>query len=163
MSIGPTGAQHHDESPAERLDRNMVELLNELRVSGTGIQVLLAFLLIVPFNTGYSRLSSFDRIDYFVALVSIAGAAMLLLAPSIHHRLLFRHHQRAYIIQIANRALIAGMGLLAVGLVSILILISDVVFGGVAAAVVGVIAAVLIGGHWFAIPLRRRRTAPPAE
>ncbi len=156
-------SQHHDESPAERLDRNMVELLNELRVSGTGIQVLLAFLLIVPFNVGYTKLNTFDRIDYFVSLVTIASSAMLLIAPSIHHRLLFRHHQRAYIIETANRAAIAGTALLAVGLVSILVLISDVVFGGIAAAIVGVIAAGLLGGVWFAIPLRRRRTAQPSE
>ncbi len=88
----------------------MIELLNELRVSGTGIQVLLAFLLIVPFNTGYKRLTTFDKIDYFVALSFIAAFATMLIAPSIHHRLLFRQRQRAYIIRTANLAAIIGMG-----------------------------------------------------
>jgi hypothetical protein len=151
---------HDDESSAEQLDRNMIELLNELRVSGTGIQVLFAFLLIVPFNTGYKRMSRFDKIDYFVALLSIASAAMMLIAPSVHHRLLFRHHQRAFIVRTANQAAIAGMGLLALGLVSILVLISNLVFGTVAAIVVGVIAGALLGGIWFLVPLRRRLHAP---
>lgn len=153
--------RHHAESPAEQLDRNLIELLNELRVSGTGIQVLLAFLLVVPFDSRYKEMSSFDRVDYFVALLCIAGATTMLIAPSIHHRLLFRHHQRAYIVRTANRAAIAGMGLLAVGLVAILVLVSHLVFGPVMAVAVGVVAAGLLGSIWFAIPVRRRRL--PAE
>ena len=78
------------ESPNERLDRNQIELLNELRVAGTAIQVLLAFLLVVPFDSRFERLSSFERYDYFATLLCIAVAAVLLIALSIHHRLLFR-------------------------------------------------------------------------
>jgi Family of unknown function (DUF6328) len=155
MTEGP--AEHgHEESADQTLDRNLIELLNELRVSGTGIQVLFAFLLVVPFNVGYQRMSQFDRIDYFVALLCIAIAAALLIAPTVHHRLLFRHHERAYIVRTANRAAIAGTGFLAVGLTTILVLISNVVFGGVAAVIVGTIAGVVVLTLWFAIPLRRR-------
>jgi hypothetical protein len=151
---------HEQESQAERLDRNLMELLNELRVSGTGIQVLLAFLLVVPFNSGYRRLGHFDKDVYFLSLICIAGAATCLIAPSIHHRLLFRHGQRPFIIELANRLAIIGVSLLAVGLVSILVLIGDVVFGAGAAAAVGLVAFVAIGGTWFVIPLVRRRHVP---
>ena len=146
-----------NESTLERLDRNTVELLNELRVAGTGIQVLFAFLLVVPFNTGFSRLSSFDRYEYFVTLICIAIATVLLIAPTIHHRLLFRMGQKSYLVSLANRITIVAVAFLSVGLTGIVVLIADVVFGGVAAAVAGVLAAVTVGGVWFALPLARRR------
>jgi Family of unknown function (DUF6328) len=146
-----------DESPLERLDRNTVELLNELRVAGTGIQVLFAFLLVVPFNTGFSRLSSFDRYEYFVTLVCIAVAAVLLIAPSIHHRILFRLGQKSYLVRVANRLAIIAGAFLSVGLTGIMVLIGDVVFGGVTAAVAGVVAALVVAGVWFVLPLARRR------
>ena len=98
-----------DESTLETLDRNTIELLNELRVASTGIQTMFAFLLIVPFNTGFNRTSSFERVDYFVSLLCIGLAAVLLIAPSIHHRLLFRQHQKSYLIRIGNRAAIWGV------------------------------------------------------
>jgi hypothetical protein len=148
------------ESEAERLDRNLMELLNELRVSGTGIQVLLAFLLVVPLNSGYKRLGPFDKDVYYLSLICIAGAATCLIAPSIHHRLLFHHGQRPFIIGLANRLAILGMALLAIGLVSILVLISNVVFGAGAAVAAGVVAFSALGGTWFLIPLARRRYAP---
>jgi hypothetical protein len=134
-----------------------MELLNELRVSGTGIQVLLAFLLIVPFNVGYKRFNPFDKDLYFVSLSCIAAAATCLMAPSIHHRLLFRHGQRPFIIRLANRLAIIGMALLALGLLAILALIGNFVFGAVVAAVVSGCALCALGGVWFGIPLDRRR------
>jgi Kef-type K+ transport system membrane component KefB len=145
------------ESEAERLDRNLIELLNELRVTGTGIQVLLAFLLIVPFNSGYKHLTSFDKHVYFVALLCMASSTMFLIAPSVHHRLLFRHGQRPFIIAVANELAIIGMILLAFGLVAIMVLLSNVVFGTAAAVAVGGLAALLVGGLWFLIPLARRK------
>lgn len=132
-------------------------MLNELRVAGTGIQVLFAFLLIVPFNTGFKKLSSFDRYDYFVTLLCVAAAGALLIAPSIHHRLLFRHGEKAYLVDVANRLAIIGGAFLLAGLTGILILISDVMWGGVTAAVVGVVSVVGVGVLWFVLPLSRRR------
>lgn len=146
-----------EESREERLDRNLIELLNELRVTGTGIQVLLGFLLVVPFNTGWHHMSGFDRHLYFVGLLAIAGAAVLLLAPSVHHRLLFHRHQRPFIISLANNLAIAGVICLAIGLEAILIMVSNVVFGTTAAVTVGTVAAIAVGGLWFAVPLERRR------
>jgi hypothetical protein len=156
MSDQPSGTER-DESELERLDRNTVELLNELRVAATGIQVLFAFLLVVPFNTGFSKLTSFDRYCYFVTLVCMAIAAALLIAPSIHHRLLFRQKEKDYLVRIGTRlAIISGVFLTA-GMTGILVLISNVVFGGTTAAVVGVLTAVSVAGLWFGVPLNRRR------
>ena len=151
-----------DESAAEALDRNTIELLNELRVAGTGIQVLFAFLLIVPFNTGWKRTSSFDRTVYYVTLVSIALSAVLLLAPSIHHRLLFRHREKSYLVRTGNRFAIIAMAFLGVGLTGIMVLLSDVVINGVAAAIAGGLTATVVAGLWFAIPLGRRRGEHPS-
>lgn len=154
--IGESRSADRGHPDAKRLDRNLIELLNELRVTGSGIQVLLAFLLIVPFNSGYRRLTQFDKVVYFVALICLACSAVLLIAPSVHHRVLFRQGQRPYIVRTANALAISGMAFLAVGLVAILVLLSDVVFGSTAALVVGPISAALIASLWFVIPLARR-------
>lgn len=146
-----------NELPMERLDRNSVELMGQLRVAGTGIQVLLAFLLIVPFNARWSRVSAFDRYDYFVTLVCIAASAALLIAPTVHHRILFRHGEKSYLVSLGNRLAIVAMMLLTIGLTGILVLISDVLFSGVTAAVVGVAALVGVGSLWFGVPLLRCR------
>lgn len=145
-----------DESQPERLDRNTVELLNELRIAGTGIQVMFAFLLILPFNMGWKRVDSFERTVYFVTLLVVALAAFLLMAPPIHHRLLFRHGEKPFLIRIGNYMAIAGMMCLGVGFIGILILLSDFVVGGAAPVVVGVLAAAAIAGLWFVVPLVRR-------
>src|SRR6202012_1929002 len=82
--------EDRDESAEERLDRNTIELRNELRVANTGIQVMFAFLLVVPFQQGWKHVDGFERTVYFVTLLLVALAAFLLMAPSIHHRILFR-------------------------------------------------------------------------
>jgi len=145
-----------DESPPERLDRNTVELLNELRIAGTGIQVMFAFLLILPFNRGWTRTDSFQRTVYFITLLVVALAAFLLMAPPIHHRLLFRHGEKPFLIRTGNYMAIAGMICLGIGFVGILVLIADYVVGGAAPVIVGVLAAAIIVGLWFVVPLARR-------
>jgi O-antigen/teichoic acid export membrane protein len=147
-----------DESELERLDRNTTELVNELRVAGTGVQVLFAFLLIVPFNNRWARVSGFDRHVYYVTLLCVAIATVLLIAPSVHHRLLFRRGEKEFVVGLGNRLAVLAAVFLAVGLTGILVLVSDFVFGGVAAAVVGGATAALLGGLWFLVPLRRRRS-----
>ncbi|MFZ0039845.1 MAG: DUF6328 family protein [Solirubrobacteraceae bacterium] len=146
-----------DETPDERLDRNTIELLNELRVAGTGIQVMFAFLLVVPFNAGWSKTTSFERTVYFVTLALVAVATFLLMAPPVHHRLLFRYHEKPYLIALANKLAIAGLVFLALGFTGILVLLSDYVVGGGAAIVAGVLTLSITGGLWFAVPLVRRR------
>jgi hypothetical protein len=145
-----------DETPDEKLDRNTIELLNELRVAGTGIQVMFAFLLVVPFNGGWSKTSSFERTVYFLTLALVAVATLLLMAPPVQHRLLFRHHEKRYLMTVANRLAIAGMAFLALGFTGILVLLSDYVVGGIAPILAGVLTLALTGGLWFALPLARR-------
>lgn len=144
-----------DETSAERLDRNEIELLNELRVAGTGIQVLFAFLLIVPFNTGWRQVSTFDRDVYFVTLLCIAAATVLLIAPSVQHRVLFRRGEKPYLVWLGTRLTIVAAGFLGAGLTGILVLVSNVVLGGIAPLLVGAAAAIGVGGLWFLVPLRR--------
>ncbi|HEX4671610.1 MAG TPA: DUF6328 family protein [Solirubrobacteraceae bacterium] len=144
-----------DETSMERLDRNSIELMGQLRVAGTGIQVLLAFLLIVPFNARWSEVSAFERDVYFVTLLCIAAAAALLIAPTVHHRILFHRGEKDYLVTLGNRLAIIAMVLLTIGLTGILLLISDVLFGGVAAGLVGAAALIGVGGLWFGLPLRQ--------
>lgn len=160
--MSATGAQpgasgdDRDDIPEKTLDRNTIELLNELRIAATGIQVMFAFLLVVPFNNGWRRTTSFERTDYFITLVVVATAAFLLMAPPIQHRLLFRHHERSYLVTMGNRLAIAGISFLALGFTGILVLLSAFVVGGVAPIVVGVLSFVTLGGLWFGVPLARR-------
>ena len=115
----------------------------------------------VPFNAGWTKTTSFERAVYFVTLVLVAIAGVLLLAPPIHHRLLFRHHEKLYLVTSGNRLAIAGMGFLGLGFTGILVLLSDYVVGGVAPIIVGVLTFGGVGGLWFVVPLVRRRREPP--
>jgi hypothetical protein len=145
-----------EETSLEQLDRNTIELLNELRVASTGIQFMFGFLLVVPFDSAFRRISTFERTVYFVTLVCVAASSVLLMAPSIQHRILFRQREKRFLVEIANRLAIASMGFLAFGFTGILVLVSDFVVGGAAPVVVGVITAGSIAGLWFALPLSRR-------
>lgn len=102
------GAGRH-ETPLERADRNLAELLNELRVALPGVQVLFAFLLIVPFSQRYAYMTDFERKLYFGVLLCTGLAAILLIAPSMHHRIEFRHRDKEYLVVTANRLTIAGV------------------------------------------------------
>ena len=157
MSTQDVGESPH--SSAENLDRNEIELLNELRLAGTGIQVMFAFLLIVPFNNRWRETDPFEHTVYFVTLLIVACAAFCLMAPAIHHRLLFRRGQRPFLVRWGSALAIAGMSLMALGFVGILVLISDVVVGGAAPIVVGALAALLVANLWFVLPLVRRDEA----
>jgi hypothetical protein len=120
--------------------------------------VLFAFLLVVPFNSRFGRLSSFDRDLYFVALLCVAVAAIILIAPPIHHRLLFRLRQKEYLVAVGNVMLIVGAVFLGVGLTAILVMISNLIFGGAAAMIVGATVGCGVAALWFAMPLARRRS-----
>jgi O-antigen/teichoic acid export membrane protein len=145
-----------DEKPLERLDRNLEELTGELRVVVTGVQVLFAFLLVVPFDTGFAHVDSYERTIYFIALICAALAAVCTIAPSAQHRFLFRHDDKSYIVSVSNRIVIAGLGFLALAMCGCLLLVATHLFGVVAGAItlaVGVLPFLII---WFAMPLRRR-------
>ena len=144
-----------DESEKERIDRNLIELLNELRVALPGVQVLFAFLLILPFSQGFAEVDQFQKVVFLVTLLATALAAVLLIAPSMHHRLQFREGNKAEILRDANRLAILGMTSLAVAMVGAVMLITDFVFDvdTMVASVIVVGLAFLI--VWYAMPARR--------
>jgi hypothetical protein len=156
-----------DETEFERLDRNLVELLQELRVVQTGVQVLFAFLLTVPFSARFDQITDFQRGAYFTALVGTAAASVLLIAPTSVHRILFRLGQKEYMVDLANRLALGGLLSLAVAMIAVMLLVSDVMFGLAFAIVIASATALAFGFVWALLPLRRRRrivarNAPPA-
>jgi hypothetical protein len=140
----------------DRLNRNLEQLLEELRVVLPGIQVLLAFLLAVPFATRFGLVDAFDRRVFLVALLLAAASSVLLMAPSIHHRLLFHRGQKEYLVELGSRLAIAGFTLLALAVSTALLVVADVVEGRTTAWIVFAGSLVLYGATWYAVPLRRR-------
>ena len=146
-----------DEGEKERVDRELIELLNELRVALPGVQVLFAFLLILPFQQGWQQISDVERHVYFAALASSAVASALLIAPSVYHRLNFRRRSKERMLYDSTRMAIAGAAFVAIGISCAVFLVADVVYGTPAALVVTLVAVALYGGLWFVLPLLRRR------
>ncbi|RFU23144.1 DUF6328 family protein [Geodermatophilus marinus] len=141
----------------EVLDRNLAELLQETRVVITGVQVLFAFLLTLAFTARFDDLDGFGRTVYTTTLMSTASATLLLIAPVSFHRLLFRQQRKEELVTFADRALLAGLGLLLIGIASAVLLVLDVALGRWP-AVVGCAWAVLLGVVvWYVAPLRLRR------
>ena len=142
------------ENGHERQARELAELLQELRVVLPGVQVLFAFLLTVPFSARFDIVTPVQQAVFFATLVCTALSAGLLLAPSAHHRLLWRRRTRERRLRVANRLAIAGMLLLVLAMVGVMFVITDVLFGSTAAA----IATAAISGFftyvWFVMPIR---------
>jgi DMSO reductase anchor subunit len=160
------GLQQHPESgrpesEEQRADRNLSDLLQELRVALPGVQVLFAFLLTVPFTQRFSDLSDFQEKLYFGVLISVALATVLLVAPTAGHRILFRRQQKEYLVTVANNLSLAGMFLLAVSMCGAIALISDFIFGSATAIVSTAVMAGAFIGFWFTGPIIRRAKLPP--
>lgn len=152
--------QTHDgreETPLERVDRNLEELTGELRVVVTGVQVLFAFLLVVPFDTGFASVGQFERTVYFVTLVFAALAAACTIAPSAQHRFLFRHDDKPHLVFFSNRVVMVGLGFLALAMCGSLLLVATKLFGAGAGLLTTLFAVFAFGGLWFAAPMYRRR------
>ena len=158
-------AEDHQESQKERVDRELIELLNELRVALPGVQVLFAFLLIVPFSQRFTAASDLQRGLYFVALVAAAVASGLLIAPAAQHRILFRKHDKANLLERSNRMAIAGVIALAVAICAVIVLAVDFLFGLGRSLPTGGAIAVLLLWLWVIQPVitRRRSTDRPEQ
>jgi hypothetical protein len=145
-----------DETQAERDDRNLAELLQELRVAGLGVQILFAFLLSLPFTTVFKQLSGGERDLYLTCLILAVVATALLLGPVAYHRLVFRQGEKEKLVRAANT--MAILGLITVGLaVSMsLLLVAGFVAGYVAGAVIAALVLAMFGLLWFALPLTSR-------
>ena len=160
MGEHPSG---REESEAERLDRNLGELLQELRVALPGVQVLFAFLLAVPFQQNFTKINGFEKGVYFFTLLCTAFSAILLIAPSSYHRVTFHLQQKRELIHLANRFTIAGLAFLALAMTGAIVLITDVLFGGVATVITGTGAALTFVALWYVMPLRRRLSLTGSE
>lgn len=142
-----------DETERERDDRNLVELMGELRVAIPGVQVLFAFLLVAPFNQRFGRASDFDRKLYFATLLLTTAASILLIAPTVMHRLTFRRGLKPYLVEVSNRLTIAGMAVLSVAMTSAVALVTHYLFGQSTAIITAALVLLAFTLVWFMVPL----------
>ena len=144
------------ETRKERIDRELIELLNELRVALPGVQFLFAFLLIVPFQQKADQITDFQRGVYFVALAAAALATALLIAPAAQHRILFRQEDKEALLRRSNRSAVAGLLALGVAICAALLLVVDVLFSLTWRGSPRGALAVLLTWWWLAVPLWQR-------
>jgi amino acid transporter len=149
----PRASQDESDAETSRLDRELIELLNELRVVLPGVQALFAFLLIVPFNQRFEQLTDAERLIYLVALLTAALACVVFISVPIFHRLRFREHDKAQLLRVGNRATIAGTVLLAIAMVAAVFLITELIFGDAAAVVITAALGIVVAGLWWILPL----------
>src|SRR5256886_8634284 len=151
------------ETELERYDRNLNELLGELRVALPGVQVLFAFLLVAPFNQRFGTVSSFERALYLCALLLTLLSSILLIAPTMIPRLHFQLGAKAYIVHTANRLMIAGLAVLAAAMTAAVLLVTHYLFGPTLAIVTTAFVVAGFALTWFALPIRNRRACLPRE
>ncbi len=152
------------ETPDQRADRQLVDLLQELRVATLGVQVLFGFLLGLPFTTRFDRLESWQRWLYLAIIMVSAVSIILLVAPVAYHRLLFRRHQLDYLIGAASKMAVCGLAAVSLAVSGAVLLVTSYVEPGLPAVVAVAVTAALFGGLWFALPtLRRQRVPPPPD
>lgn len=144
------------EDESQRRNRELIELLNELRVILPGVQVLFAFLLVLPFSGGFADLSRLDRDLYLVTLLLTVLASVVLTTPSAYHRFVFRLHDKEELLEISNVLALVGLSVLALAMSCAIFVITDFLFGGVEAGIVTGFAVAVFGAFWYALPLTRR-------
>ena len=155
-----------NETELERTDRQLGELLQELRVVQTGVQVLFAFLLGVPFAARFDQLDATQRAIYFVTLVLAGLAIVLLLAPTAWHRALFRQYDKPHLVRVSHRLAVAGLACVGLDVVAVVALITSVLYPGLPAWATPIALAVVTLVLWAVLPLRRRAAVdrdPPGE
>jgi hypothetical protein len=152
-----SGSDPRDESEAERADRNLAELLQELRVVGLGVQVLFGFLLSLPFTNRFARLSQGQRELYLATLVLAAVATALLLGPVAFHRLVFRRGQKERLVRAANVMAVAGLAAVGLAISAAVLLVTGYVTSVLPAALITAFVTCMFGTLWFGFPLARRR------
>lgn len=148
--------QQGPEKSNEDLDRELIELLNELRVALPGVQVLFAFLLAVPFQQGWAKVTEIQRLAFFVALLATTLGSILLIAPTAYHRLRWRAYDKEQMLRTANRLAIWGTVFLALAMTAAVLLVTDIVFDFWVASVVTVLAGITFAWFWYGLALWRR-------
>jgi amino acid transporter len=147
----------------EDLDRELEELLQELRIALPGVQILFAFLLAVPFQNRFARIDQLDKIVYFVALMSSLAAVAFFILPTTYHRIRFRDYDKERIVKTSSRAAIVGAACLAIGLTASAFLVTDLLFETVLASVFTAIVAASLAWLWFGLPVSRKLRDHRAE
>lgn len=137
-------------------DRELIELLNELRVALPGVQVLFAFILAVPFQQGFTKVTDMQKAALFIALICAAIATAFLIAPSSFHRIQWRAHDKEKMLVISNALTIAGLFFLAVAMTAVVFLVTDFLFGGPTSTWVTIGIGLLFAVLWYLVPLYRR-------
>ena len=145
-----------DESKEERLDRELEELLQELRLALPGVQILFAFLLVVPFNNRFAEIDDLQRAVWFVALLLALGAVACFIAPTAYHRIRFRDYDKERLVLTATRLAVAGLIFLAAALSSSAFFVTGFVFDDRIAALVTALTVGTLAGLWFGVPLTRK-------
>ncbi|MFU8874848.1 DUF6328 family protein [Micromonospora sp. SL4-19] len=149
------------ESEKQRWRRNFADLLQELRVAQTGVQILFAFLLTLPFSNGFTRTTDFQKDVYIVALLAAAAAAAMIISPVAFHRALFRQGRKPELVRFAHRVATGGLAFLLISMVSAVLLITDFVLGRPVALVVTAFAGAWFLAFWLVLPLAGRGWAEP--
>ena len=146
-----------EESRSERINRELIELINELRVALVGVQVLFAFLLAVPFAQGFVKTTDFQKDLFFIVLCSTAIASALMVAPSAYHRINFRAKDKEQMLRTSNGLMIGGLAFLGLSIVGAVVLVADYIYDSSAVPITcAIIGAVLYAGLWFLLPVIRR-------
>ena len=145
-----------EETHEERVNRELIELLNELRVALPGVQVLFAFLLAVPFSQRFAETTELQRDGFMVALLATLAGSVFLIAPTAYHRIRFRDRDKEALLRISNVFAIVGVVCLAVGMTAVVFLVTDMIFGGTVTTVVTALTAALFATVWFVLPLVRK-------
>lgn len=153
----------HEETQQERLNRELEQLLHELRVAMPGVQVLFAFLLTVPFQQRFAQVTDFQRHVYFATLLAAAAASALLIAPTAYHRLVFRAREKPKLVLIASQLTIAGLACLAGAMIGAVLLVTDLLFRKTTVTVTVAATAALFIGLWFVLGLVRRAVGEPSH
>ena len=147
-----------EETHEERVNRELIELLNELRVALPGVQVLFAFLLAVPFSQRFTEVTELQRDTFMVALLSTLAGSVFLIAPTAYHRIRFRDRDKEALLRISNVFAIVGVLFLAIGMTAVVFLVTDMIFKGVVTTLVTTLTAALFATVWFVLPLARKTT-----
>ena len=156
MSDAATTGTDRDETPDERADRNMAELLQELRVALPGVQVLFAFLLAVPFAARFEDVTRFQEKAFFVTLLLSAAATAFLIAPSAYHRINFAQGDKPHIVRVASRLSVVGLALLALAMSGAVLFVTDFLFASATTAITTAVTVAMFTFLWFVLPLLRR-------
>ena len=154
-TASPEKGRH--ETEAERIDRNLAELLQELRVAGLGVQVLFGFLLAMPFTTMFSSLDPEQHRLYVTVLLLAALSTALLTAPVAYHRIVFRRHQKHDVLRFANAVALAGLVTVALAITGAVLLVVSVVYDGLVAAIIAALVAAVYFTLWYVVPHLGRR------